>query len=484
MMGRRPFYFFVFPLGVLVGGSLFWGNTGCDPTEFDDLAKKAPVQFKGTPEGLDHFGRGLVSLGGTGAEYHPHVVAVGGTGPQSISTVRLTKSGGTALKSGGETYEGNDEVTSLALVEGDGEFPYLIAGVPKDGVVYLAGFENNYVPDSQGIRLVGNDLGLLGTMNFGGAVTAAKMGPVLGADPTSTFWVVSSSHYLYIFTDPRNDPDTHVYCHADSECFGAGEECESYRAQDRGLMAGRLFSAPGESDGRLTVAAGIPKKGATGTVKLIYYFGDGTSTLSECVEQAGFATVVLEAPGGADEPRFGASVLTVDLDDDGWDELLVGAPSSNKVYLYSVAEASRDASPVGDGIGGGWVGLAPTATLEPAHSEGVVAFGSSLVAVDLDGDGEDEIAVGDPLARVGGENNAGRVHLFSVSMSAGPSASVDPLGVLEDAEPQKSSRLGKALAPIRAGAPAGSQDDGPEELAVLADNGLYLFLKTNTSSAD
>lgn len=479
----RSFLFFCFGAAVRLAVFVFLlrFNVGCNPMEFDDLADRAPVQVKNTPGDLEVFQASAVSLGSMWSdENSSHVLAVGGNGPDSIVTMKLNEDGEISTKNGGETYEGNSIVTGLATITRAGDTPLLLAGVPSDGLVYLAGFGSNYSPMSEGIRLVANQMGLGVEKDFGGSVAAAVMGPVLGADAARAFWVVASMENIFVFTNPENNSSDRIRCGVDTSCDYGSEDCEGFRAQDRGLTAGRLFSVSGQ-EGREALAVGVPKKrDGSGILKLFYYYGDGSQTETECDSpNSGFVTQIIEAPETT-ESTFGTSVLAVDLDGDGWDELIVGAPGSRKAYLYSVDEGSRDVADATT-VRDVWESIDPIAVFEPgSYEDSPRAFGASLAALDLNGDGLKEVVIGDPAVSIDGNSTAGRVHVFSVQMTSGPGAAVEELGVLQDAEPQKSKRFGKGMAPVTAGEPGGEESgDVKEKLAVVSDDKVYFFLQTN-----
>ena len=124
------------------------------------------------------------------------------------------------------------------------------------------------------------------------------------------------------------------------------------------------------------------------------------------------ATLQLPAPA--------ASLLVVDLERDGNDDLLVGAPASDEVWLYENHGQ----------------GLPPTpsqilTTDEPS------AFGTSLAHVELGGDAPNVFVIGAPQARVAGKANVGRVHLFT--------RDGELLRTIEDLEPRTGSKHGLAV---------------------------------------
>jgi hypothetical protein len=119
----------------------------------------------------------------------------------------------------------------------------------------------------------------------------------------------------------------------------------------------------------------------------------------------------LELPGPA------TSLLVVDLERDGNDDLLVGAPASGEVWLF---ENHGE-------------GLAPTPTLVLASDE-PGAFGTSLAHVELGGDAPEVFVVGAPATRVSDKANVGRVHVFD--------RDGELLRTIEDLEPRSDSQHG------------------------------------------
>ena len=120
----------------------------------------------------------------------------------------------------------------------------------------------------------------------------------------------------------------------------------------------------------------------------------------------------------------------------------VGAPDANQVLVFHPADPQNP-----DVIDG------PT---------GSVSFGETLAAGDLDGDGMDELVVGDSLNSVQAEE-AGTVYLLPDADPGNPVA-------LFDAEPQKGQHFGRALAISRF-------DGAADILTVGADEEVFTYFQ-------
>ncbi|MBN1444008.1 MAG: FG-GAP repeat protein [Planctomycetes bacterium] len=194
---------------------------------------------------------------------------------------------------------------------------------------------------------------------------------------------------------------------------------------------------------------------------------------------------VLLASGLEQQDRFGSFVAPAgDVDDDGIDDLLIGAPGIQDdlaprggVYLLLGSDRLPPAlllAPLvlrGDGE--------PRAVLLAAGGE-TVALGTSGSGIgDIDGDGFDDVAVGLPDAGAADHPEGKVLVLFGgPALREGPSViDLDPLGadrVLEIAGPSPLAELGAAIAPL------GDVDgDGFDDFAVGApgrDEGGAVFI--------
>ena len=124
---------------------------------------------------------------------------------------------------------------------------------------------------------------------------------------------------------------------------------------------------------------------------------------------------------GDGESDFGIALAVGDFDGSGEEDVAIGAPAGNAVYVIENGDVG---SPLLiDGPGGS------------------SAFGEALAAGDFDGDGTDELVVGDSgfSAEVSG---GGAAHILG-------GGSLDTLATLFDADPEEDQRFGRSVAVAR-----------------------------------
>lgn len=174
-------------------------------------------------------------------------------------------------------------------------------------------------------------------------------------------------------------------------------------------------------DGYADLAVGVPNKEVfdgvvnqidAGQVQVVYGSPLGLNTTAG--ERVLLDQIWHRALGGVDangDDHYGFATIAGDFNDDGYDDLAVGIPGAD-----IVAQSGAGAVQV---IYGSPDGLAPDEIQEwsrdsvgDAAPEADDAFGTSLAAGDFNDDGYDDLAIGVPGANVGGDDNAGAVHIL------------------------------------------------------------------------
>lgn len=120
------------------------------------------------------------------------------------------------------------------------------------------------------------------------------------------------------------------------------------------------------------------------------------------------------AYGGQENGRFGYSVGTAgDVDGDGYDEVIVGAPYRDDGEIYSVGAAFvYTGSAAGLNTGPSWMAVG---------DQGASQFGASVASAgDLNGDGLDEVIVGAPLYSSGQQNEGVAFIFFGSTLGLWP----------------------------------------------------------------
>ena len=214
-----------------------------------------------------------------------------------------------------------------------------------------------------------------------------------------------------------------------------------YHGSAEGLEEGPAWSGgPDEEDGRFgyavsgagdvdddgfdDVLVGAPKAGGSGRAYLYYGSGDGLEPMPGWSAGASRAAV-----------EFGKAVAGVgDVDGDGYDDVLVGAPvpfhhdgsARGCVHLYRGSEE----------------GLEQTPSWRAVSEAGDSRFGSALAgAGDVDGDGVSDVVIGAPEYPVG-QGREGVIYVYHGSSTGG--LSHEPETTVTSTEPFE--RFGRAVA--------------------------------------
>ena len=187
-----------------------------------------------------------------------------------------------------------------------------------------------------------------------------------------------------------------------------------------------LVASDFDGDGMDAIVIGCPA-GGTNAGQVAYFDESPSGGLSVADADGTF-------DGAAADHRLGSALATGDLNDDGYTDLIVGAPGvgsatttrEGRVYVFEGTVTGAETLSTADRE---WRGIS-----------NYDLFGTSLATGDIDGDGDDEVAVG----AIGVESYAGAAYLFQwEDGAAGPITADDAYAAVTGVEP--SDFVGKTL---------------------------------------
>lgn len=354
--------------GTVSGGQLGWSVAGAQDMDGDgyaDAAFSAPT--------LGNFGRVYLALGGSG-------------GLSSNPLVQSASPAGFGAK-----------ISTMGDYDGDGTCDLMVAGGNSEVRIYEGTSQGWFLSYSYDI-LTSNQAALGGA----GDVNGDGFTDFLIGDPS--FRIARLYHGGPAITSASISFTT----------FDGGWPAEEYGASVD--LAGDV-----NGDGYDDIIVGGPNAGTSNQGRFVVYHGD-TTGVDRNPASFEFGT---EAGG-----RFGEAVSSAgDVNGDGYDDVIVGEPGTDTVYVYH-------GSPTGVEYAPDW-----SYTLSQSGAD----FGAAVDAAgDVNGDGFGDVVVGAPLY----DGDGGTVDQGIFCVFFGSAAGMSDTGALSYTFPQTEAYLGAAVAGV------------------------------------
>ena len=416
---------------------------GCSWSAFDDLADEAWVNSTTAPGDLNADDYGVAVAYGAGAATAGVKFFVAGLRPDGI--VQITYDAAGNASTSGELISANAASPNPLRAR-----PPLVGDPTSTTGAVAIGLSEGEPPIG---RVIVSDHGEVGpqisaSIEIGaGDISTLAFGLTNNPDNPATTDLVATHGNVISIVSNYVAPAARTIDH-----------CRIVRDDAYATVVGELDS--GNTEQEIVVAMGnISQADAPSEVQilsgaLIAAASDSSENLVQCLDDVAVPRrdplFTIDPP--ASEPDFGARLLIADFDGNGASDLAVSAPKSNtKVYVFMNIDLNS---------------AGPATPLEVAAPAGSAAFGDSLTAGDFDGDGKDELVVGDSMATVDGTTTAGRAYIFALAGSAFGAAMM-----LGDAQPEQNQRFGRSMTVARF---AGSDDI----LIVAAEDEVFTFFRT------
>jgi len=187
----------------------------------------------------------------------------------------------------------------------------------------------------------------------------------------------------------------------------------------------------GDGDKDLAVGAPLSDIGTTnsGAVYIYYSINDYTST--------GVADVFIQ-PGNNNNNEFGSGLFAADLNGDGADELIVGAPTEDRIGTNSGSVYIFNGSTSG-------INQSPSQIIDHPTFLANGGFGSAIHLADLDGDGYKELLVGARFHDTATDANVGGAWILTGRSTGAFDGSTATLITLSNALGDATDYCGSAL---------------------------------------